>query len=288
MFTFLSENRVAVLAGLLLAGCFLLMSAHIRVASAGTAVESAVLGTVSPVVRGGAGVVGGARGWVERYVDLRGLQVEAERLRAENETLRLERQRLEEAAAAGVRLRQLLGLRQAVTLPTVAARVIAIDLIGPFRIAILDRGTADGVARDDAVMTAEGLIGRVTAVSKRLAKVQLIIDPTSAAAALVERTRVQGVAAGRDVNRLELVYLSTLQDVAVGDMIDSAGLDGVYPRGLRLGQVAAVEPGVGLQRRVLVDTAVDFRALEEVLVVRVDRTVAEEMVTLRSAPVERP
>ena len=288
MFTFLSENRVAVLAGLLLAGCFLLMSAHIRVASAGTAVESAVLGTVSPVVRGGAGVVGGARGWVDAYVDLRGLQGEAERLRADNETLRLEHRRLEEAAAESTRLRQLLSLRQAVTLPSVAARVIAVDLTGPFRIALLDRGRADGVARDDAVMTADGLVGRVTAVSARLAKVQLIIDPMSAAAALVERTRVQGVAAGRDVNRLELVYLSTLQDVAVGDMIDSAGLDGVYPRGLRLGKVSAVEPGVGLQRRVLVDTTVDFRTLEEVLVVRVDRIVDEEMAALRAAPVGQP
>lgn len=288
MFAFLSENRVAVLAGLLLAGCFLLLSAHIRVASAGSAVESAVLGTVSPVVRGGAGVVGGARGWVDAYVDLRGLQAEAARLQAENDTLRLDRRRLEEAAAEGERLRALLGLRQALTLPSVPARVIGVDLSGPFRIALLDRGTADGVYRDDAVMTSAGLVGRVTAVSARLAKVQLLVDPTSAVSALVERTRVQGVAAGRDVNRLELVYLSTLEDVAVGDMIDSAGLDGVYPRGLRLGQVSAVEAGVGLQRRVVIDTAVDFRSLEEVLVVRVERIVAAEMAALRAAPVERP
>jgi rod shape-determining protein MreC len=83
---------------------------------------------------------------------------------------------------------------------------------------------------------------------------------------VVERTRVQGMVVGRGVNRVEMQYVSALADVEAGDMVTTSGLDGIYPGGLRVGRVVRVGAGEGLQRRIAIQTAVDFSTLEEVLI----------------------
>ena len=107
----------------------------------------------------------------------------------------------------------------------------------------------------------------------RAAKVQLLIDRSAAAGVLIERTRVQGVAMGDlDQDLLRMEYVSKLDDVRVGDMVVTSGADGVYPKGVPVGQVAEVGGGPGLYQTIHVRPMVAFGDLEDVLVIVAEST----------------
>lgn len=267
MLKLISENRAPVLAVILLLSFLLLLSARIRTDTAARQVESVFLTVLSPVTATANGVVSGSVNLWNNYVDLRGATRENLELRRELAALQVERQRLGDAARENWRLKEVLGMRQALTLETVAARVVLLELSDPSRTALLDRGSRSGIRVNDPVITPHGVVGRVTDVAPMASKVHLLIDPYGAAAGLMERTRVQGLAVGRAVNELEMQYVPEMADVQAGDAVDTSGLDGIYPKGFRLGLVREVTPGVQLQQRVVLGTAVDFRTLEEVLVI---------------------
>jgi rod shape-determining protein MreC len=97
--------------------------------------------------------------------------------------------------------------------------------------------------------------------------VQLIIDRNAAAGALVERSRAQGVVMGGGDERLRMEYVSEVADVVTGDLVVTSGIDGIYPKGFVIGRVETVDKSGGAYRRIVVKPSVDFRSLEEVLVV---------------------
>ncbi|MFQ5719801.1 MAG: rod shape-determining protein MreC [Acidobacteriota bacterium] len=268
MLSFLGENRAPLVAVSLLVGFLLLLSVQIRSPeAAGTrAATGVVYVVVAPLVRASAGVVDAVGDLWSGYVGLRHLRDENHRLEQEVGALRMERQRLSEAAWETERLRKLLGLREALTLPSRSAEVMRVELTGPFRVALLDRGRDDGVSPDDAVITPDGVVGRVTDITRRTCRVQLIIDTSSGAAAMIGRSRQQGMVVGRRSEGVQMQYLSVLADVRAGDVVDTSGLDGIYPRGLRIGRVVRRLGGDRLQQSVAVETAVDFHRLEEVLI----------------------
>jgi rod shape-determining protein MreC len=266
MINFLSENRAPALVVVLLVASLLLLSYQIRIPGAGSGLQAVLLTIFAPVARGSAAVVEGTSSTWSGYLALRDSRAENLALRRTLTRLRVENQLLADAALEGDRLRTLLTLQQDSPHPTVAARVVALELDGPFRVAVLDRGRRHGIEAGDGVIAPSGVVGRVTASSAFLSKIQFITDPSSGAAAVVERTRVQGMVVGRGVNRVEMQYVSALADVQAGDMVTTSGLDGIYPGGLRVGRVVRVGAGEGLQRRIAIQTAVDFSTLEEVLV----------------------
>jgi rod shape-determining protein MreC len=118
-----------------------------------------------------------------------------------------------------------------------------------------------------AVIAPAGVVGRVVVSSLRAAKVQLLIDRNAAAGAIIERSRAQGVVVGGGDGRLLLEYMSEGFDVTVGDDVVTSGIDGIYPKGLVIGKVDDVEKSGAAYRRISVRPAVNFSALEEVLVV---------------------
>jgi rod shape-determining protein MreC len=266
MINFLSENRAPALVVVLLVASLLLLSYQVRIPGAGSGLQAVLLTIFAPVARGSAAVVDGTADAWNGYLALRDMRGENLALRRTLTRLRVENQLLADAAREGERLRALLTLQQDSPHPTVAARVVALELDGPFRVAVLDRGRRHGIEAGAGVIAPSGVVGRVTASSAFLSKIQFITDPSSGAAAVVERTRVQGMVVGRGVNRVEMQYVSALADVQAGDMVTTSGLDGIYPGGLRVGRVIRVGAREGLQRRIAIQTAVDFSTLEEVLV----------------------
>jgi len=118
-----------------------------------------------------------------------------------------------------------------------------------------------------AVVAPAGIVGRVVTPLARSAKVQLLVDRNAAAGALVERTRAQGVVVGDGENRLLMEYVSEVADLIAGDVVVSAGIDGIYPKGFVIGRVESVEKNGPAYRRITIRPAVDFSRLEEVLVV---------------------
>ena len=135
----------------------------------------------------------------------------------------------------------------------------------------VNRGTADGVEADMAVIAPKGVVGRVIGpVASHAARVQLIVDRNAAVGAVSERTRAGGMVVGVDGDPpLAMELVSNLADVAVGDVIVSSGVDGIYPRGFNIGKVEKSERGPSLHRLIAVRPAVDFSSLEDVLIVLV-------------------
>jgi rod shape-determining protein MreC len=164
-------------------------------------------------------------------------------------------------------LENLLGLRQHVKLNTVAAEIIGAAAAPDFRTLTIDKGTRDGVRADMSVIAPAGVVGRLVVPSLRSAKVQLLIDRNAAAGAIIERTRAQGVVVGGGDDRLRMEYVSEVFDIVVGDVVVTSGIDGIYPKGFVIGQVESIERAGGAYKRITIKPAVDFRSLEEVLVV---------------------
>ena len=115
------------------------------------------------------------------------------------------------------------------------------------------------------VIEPDGLIGRVMTSSGRYLRAQLITDRASGVSAMIERTRRQGIVRGVGDGQLSMDYLPLQEDVRLGDRILTAGVDGVYPRGLVLGTVTEVESGTTCFYRVRVLPAVDFSSLDQTL-----------------------
>ncbi|MEM9554828.1 MAG: rod shape-determining protein MreC [Acidobacteriota bacterium] len=116
------------------------------------------------------------------------------------------------------------------------------------------------------VVTDRGLVGRVAVASGSYAKVLLITDRAASASAMVRRTRRQGIIQGEGADRLLLTKMPVQSDVRAGDEVVTAGLDGIFPRGVPIGTVVSVQPTQGLFLRIVVEPAVDFGILEKVYI----------------------
>lgn len=122
------------------------------------------------------------------------------------------------------------------------------------------------VAVNQAVITADGLVGRVVTRSGPYAKVQLITDRAAGVGAMLERTRRQGLVRGTAPGKLELIYLPRQAEVQPGDRVVTSGVDGVFPRGILIGTVVSVEPGDDLFHRIRLQAAADFGTLDHVYI----------------------
>jgi rod shape-determining protein MreC len=134
----------------------------------------------------------------------------------------------------------------------------------------INLGTSDGIAVDMPVVTPDGVIGRIEEVGLNWSKVMTIIDGRSGVSSIIDRTRDVGTVRGRmesepDNPLLDMELLPMDTDIQVGDSVLTSGIGGIYPKGLTVGQVSSVGPD-GNEKKAVVKAAVDFRNLEEVLV----------------------
>jgi rod shape-determining protein MreC len=260
-------------------GHVVLVSAQVSSRSGVPLLETATLGLMAELQRGSAAVVGSVRGVWSGYVSRGDVQAENARLRqvlAETE-MQLQAERAQADRSRG--MERLLELRDRTSLTTIAAEIIAAGTMPEFRTLTIDKGAEDGLRRDMAVIASRGVVGRVVVAGARAAKVQLLIDRNAAAGALVERSRAQGLVVGLGDGRLRFDYTSELSDVVVGDTIVTSGIDGIFPKGFVIGQVAAVEKVSGTYRDIIVEPAVDVARLEEVLIVASPMPPVEEAET---------
>jgi rod shape-determining protein MreC len=147
------------------------------------------------------------------------------------------------------------------------SEIVGLDVTPWFRSVLVDRGSDHGVQAGQPVITAKGVVGLVTRTSRHAAKTMLVLDRQSRIGAVVQRSRARGVVRGRGTNQLEFEIVARGADVEVGDVVITSGMGGVYPKGLRIGEVVEVpDPGGSLMQTVLLEPAVDFGRLEQVFV----------------------
>jgi rod shape-determining protein MreC len=265
------RRRTGVLFGAAMLAQIILVSAQVQSRSGVRVLSLVTFEVFSRIERAAFGAVSGTRGVWQGYFALRGVRTENEALRRQVADLEVRLQEQRALAARSQKLQELMGLKSSTTVPTLAAEVIAGNPNPGMLTVTIDRGSADGVQADMAVLAPAGVVGRIVGTPARhAAQVQLIIDRNAAAGALTERTRAGGMIIGIDADpalRMELV--SNLADVKAGDVVVASGVDGIYPKGFAIGKIERSERGSGLYRNVTVRPAVDFSSLEEVLVVLV-------------------
>lgn len=244
-----------------------LISAQVTSKSGRPVLQAVAFGLVAEVQRLGAGAVDAVTSVWRGYFDLRGIRDENARLRQQLADAQIRLQQERALAQRSGELAALLDLRARVPLETTAAEVVAAAATPDFRTVTIGKGTAAGLRPDMAVLSPEGVVGRVIVPSARAAKVQLLIDRNAAAGALLERTRAQGVVVGTGEEALKLDYVLGTAEVTVGDVVVTSGIDGIYPKGFVIGRVEFVERSGNAYREIRVKPAVDFTSLEEVLVV---------------------
>ena len=189
-------------------------------------------------------------------------------LQAENERLRIRNVELEEAALTAERLQGLLDLQSAYSLQSTAARIISGSTDSWSSTVIIDKGTSSGIAVGMPVCDANGAIGMVIDCGPNTATVRLITDEGSRVSAMVQSSRAQGMVEGSATGQLKLTLIRVEQVIEVGDTIVTSGLGGVFPKGIPIGKVTAVErtPGA-MYYDVVVEPFARAENLEEVLVI---------------------
>ena len=262
--------RGVLVLGTVVAACLLLLTVQTRGHSTPTAEALAFVTT--PIQSGLARVNRAAVNVWSTYLDWKNVRAENRRLREENQQLRVDSLQVSETVVENERLRKLLGLQQRLPLSTVSAEIIAREWGGWVRSLTVNRGRADNVARLTAVISPEGLIGRVMEVRSGASVIQVLTDPASTVGAHVVRTRTSGIVEGEPRGTMRLKYMAREGGgIQVGDLVVTSGAGGVFPRGIPIGRVRAIDDrGSALFHYAVLAPVVDFARVDEVLLLTGD------------------
>ena len=236
-------------------------------------------------------VSGELRGITDSIWDVVTVHEQNKMLRNEVAQLRVQNLQASEYAAENARLRALLDYKQAASqFDLVAARVIGRESATWSSMIVINRGTMDGIQNNMPVVTEKGLVGHVVEAGPNSSKVQLILDPRSSVGTLIQRpdSRVAGIVEGDMDNPTmpRMVNIPKNADVDEGDMIVTSGFGGIYPKGLAVGIVSSLKNDAGgLLKIAVLEPAVDFQRLEDVMVIVASREAPPEpFVTPQQTP----
>ena len=247
----------------LLAGQLILLSTNPL--ARGSKLESLVLGAVGPVARVATFVSDGVGGAFGSFRLAGTLREENQRLRTELEAMQHSLVRLQGIEEELARLSRLSGYSRPETGSFFVADVVYVDHASWLRTLILYTGAAEP-SRNQPVMTPRGLVGRIVVPAEPYAKVLLITDRLASVSAMIERTRRRGMIRGSGEESLLLDNIPLQENVRPGDRVVTAGIDGVFPRGIPIGVVTDVEPGPELFHRIRVQPHIDLAILDQVYV----------------------
>ena len=204
----------------------------------------------------------------QKYIYLLNTEEKGRLLVEQNKSLRQENILLREAAMANSRLRELLDFKEKSPLKLVAAEVVSVDTSLYFKTVFIDKGETDGVKKDFAVISPSGVVGKIFKTSPSSSMVMLLIDQNFALDTLIQNTRTRAVVEGLGTSKCKLKYVLASEPISQGDLVVSSGLEGVFPKGLLIGEVSLVTGHTGaIFQDIVVEPMVAFDKLEEVFVV---------------------
>lgn len=253
-----------------------------------------------PFQRLGSLISGGIESLHERTVAIDEVLAENEALKEEVNRLRRDLVDYDDMKAENELFRSYYNIKDTYSdYELVSAFVIGRDPLEKYYSFTIDRGTRDGVAADDVVITPDGVVGRVTSVSYNYAEVLTLLDPAVSMGATVGRTRDIGLAEGESLlaqdARLKMSYLARESQIAVGDLVVTTGLGGIFPAGLVVGTVEDVLPETsGKSMYAVITPAADVRTVTSVFIITdydpetavPELPVSEEAASLEEAPAE--
>jgi rod shape-determining protein MreC len=224
-------------------------------------------GAISPLEKGIVGLQHGVGNIWRNYIYLHGVRQENRDLKEEIQQLRLKEVRMSQDAQQAHRLQALLAFKERYLSQTTAAQVIGSGGSEQSRVIYIDKGRDANLEAEMPVITAEGIVGKITRVDARSAQVLLINDQTSGAGAVLEDSRLQGVLRGTASGRLILDKVALEEQVQAGEHVLTSGGDGIFPKGLPVGVVSDVSKGKDSFLDIHIRPSADLNKLEEVLVI---------------------
>jgi rod shape-determining protein MreC len=222
--------------------------------------------TVTPLEKGIVRIQTGAGGLWHNYFYLRGVRQENRELHEQIQQLQLEQVRLRQDAQQARRLQALLGFKEQFIAQTTPAQVIGSSGSEQSRIVYIDKGSNAGIKRDMAVITADGVVGKVLNIWDSSSQVLLVNDQTSGVGAILEQSRLQGVLKGKASGEIVLDKVMSDEEVKPGDKVLTSGGDRIFPKGLVVGTVTKVSKGPEFLQ-ISVKPSAALNHLEEVLVI---------------------
>jgi rod shape-determining protein MreC len=208
--------------------------------------------------------------WIwNNYFDLRHVRQQNADLQKTVDRLRLEQAALLEDAKQGQRLQALLNFQQKYVYKTLPAQVIGSSGSDQSRVFYIDKGKDEGIDRDMAVITPDGIVGKIRDVFPHSAQVLAINDQSSGAGVIMESTRIRGILRGNASGRPQIEDVIRDQRIKPGDPVLTAGGDEIFPRGLPVGVVDKVvnDPERDGFVQVVLKPAAHLDQLDEVLVI---------------------
>ncbi len=264
------SRKMAIVVGVIV--CFSISIIILSVASKKAAAPSAIgrfsIAVTSPAREFVISTIRFTQDIWRHYFYLVSTEIENDRLRKELNSSISKNNQCAEVVFANTRLRNLMGFQKKMAGQMIAAEVVGKDPSPWSKTIIIDKGVSNGVQIGQPVVIPEGIAGLVIDAAQRYAKVLLLIDPNSAVDALVQKTRARGVVKGSASGKCVFKYVLRKHNISVGDDVVSSGLDGVFPKGLRVGRVSEiVRLNAGIFQEVAVTPYADFETLEEVFII---------------------
>lgn len=221
---------------------------------------------VTPVASAIENARNGTTGFFGTYFALRDAREQSRKLRSEVDRLHLENQLLRNELASAQRVEAMAAFQAHTPSKTIGARVIGTTTGTGARALLIDRGTASGVRKGMAVVTAGGIVGKVLAVYPFASQVLTVSDPGFAAGVESQKNHIHGVLKGLGNGAAKVDYIPAGQKLEVGELFFTSGEDRVFPKGLEVGRITGIHEGTNFQDILVQATGADA-APEEVLIV---------------------
>lgn len=210
----------------------------------------------------------GVRGTTRLYLNLIGIKKDNERLRAENALLQTQLLELDEIKNENVRLNKLMDFQSRTKMSLIAARIMSRDLMSDHNTIQINKGSQHGLKSGQAVISVDGVVGHVFKTEVWTSQVLLLTDRYSVVDGLIARSRARGIVEGKNSSLISLRYIEKSEDVQVGDLVVTSGLDNIFPKGFPIAKVESVEDrSYSVSLRVELTPIVNPNKIEEVFVI---------------------
>ena len=215
------------------------------------------------------GLSQGVRGTTAEYLNLLNIKAESARVSKENNELKTRLNQFSENQNELERLRTLLDFQNNTKMELIPGQVIGRDLVADHNTITINKGIKHGLRAGQAVLTVSGAVGYIFKPQYFTSHVMLITDRYSVVDALIQKTRSHGIVEGRNKDLCVLQYVERTEDVKVGDLIVTGGLDNIFPKGFPLGVVTNIERKTKSASLIIgIKPVVDSNKVEEVFIVK--------------------
>ncbi|MDA8792799.1 rod shape-determining protein MreC [Bacteriovoracaceae bacterium] len=239
--------------------------------------EKVCLELFSPLQSGMTQVQSDVRNFFDNYFNIVDTRKENKKLTKKLDRYRNKIFQLQQIEKENKRLKKLLQFGAEVELKKVMAQVIGWDSSNEFKLLRVNRGLAQGIEPQSPVITMDGLVGYVYKVSENYADILTILDANNRVDALIDNTRVHGILEGSFDFYLTLKYVRRSESIKQGDLVITAGLGDIYPKGIKVGVVDSIEKeSYSLTQKIEVKPTVNFHKLEEVVILTKNDEVVKE------------